>query len=114
MKKNIILNYKGKKINLELKQVGFFGEAIGLMFCRREKSKALLFSFKKPIDFTIHSFFVFFEFIAIWLDEKGKVLEIKKIKPWRVGIKSKLKFTKVIEIPINGRYKNIVRLLDED
>ena len=80
MKKNIILNYREKKIDLELKEMKGFKEAIGLMFCRREKAKALLFSFKKPIDFTIHSFFVFFEFIAIWLDEKGKVDKSQKLK----------------------------------
>ena len=113
--RKVILNYGGKKITLELKEMrGPFKEAFGLMFCRREKAKALLFPFKNSINFTIHSFFVFFEFIAIWVDEKGKIIEIRKIIPWKFNIRPKKKFIKLIEIPINDRYKNIIKLLDED
>lgn len=114
MKRRIILTYKGKKLNLELREIRGFRKAVGLMFYRREKAEALLFSFKKPIRFSIHSFFVFFDFIVIWLDKKGKIIEIKKIRPWKLDIKIGKKFTKLIEIPINNKYKNIVKLLDED
>ena len=114
MEKNITLNYKNKKIPLKLKQVRAFGELKGLMFCRREKSKALLFSFKKPMSLAIHSFFVFPDFIALWLDENGKIIEMKKVKPWKLNIKPQRKFTKLIEIPINGKYRHIIELLDED
>ncbi len=115
MKRKIILNYKGKKFNLELKEMkGVFRKGTGLMFCRRENAKALLFCFKKPIALAFHSFFVFFDFIAIWLDKEDKILEVKKIKPWKADIKLGKKFVKLIEIPINERYKEIIKLLDED
>ncbi len=115
MYKKIILNYKGKKIQLELKEmVGPFNEARGLMFSCKKNAKALLFSFKKPTGLSMHSFFVFFKFISIWLDENNKIIEIRKISPWGIGIKPKTKFTKLIEIPINGKYKEIIKLLDED
>ena len=115
MTKKIILTYKNKKLNLELKEMkGPFKEALGLMFSRRESAKALLFSFKKPVNLKIHSCFVFFDFIAIWLDEKNKIIEIKRIKPWKFGIRPKTKYTHLIEIPINGKYKNLVNVPDED
>lgn len=114
-KKQVILNYKGEKLNLELKEMKWsFQKAMGLMFCRREKAKALLFSFKNPVALAFHSFFVFFDFLAIWLDEKNKIIEIKRIKPWKLDIKIGERFTKLIEIPINDKYKKIITLLDED
>ena len=109
------MSYKGKKLDLELKEMkGFIRKAIGLMFCRREKARALLFSFNKPVALAFHSFFVFFSFIAIWLDKKNKIIEIKKVRPWKLDIKMGKKFTKFIEIPINDKYKEIIKLLDED
>ena len=115
MVKEILLSYKGKKINLELKEMkGPFKKAFGLMFSSRENAHALLFSFKKPVDLMIHSFFVFFDFIGIWLDEKNKIIDIQRIKPWKFGIRPKTKYTHLIEIPINGKYKNLVNVPDED
>ena len=113
--KKIKLLYKNKNIQLELKEMnGFFNKAIGLMFCRREKAKALLFSFKNPVALTFHSFFVFFDFIAIWLDKDNKIISVKKIKPWSSRVRIGPKFTKVIEIPINNKYGEIIKLLDGD
>ena len=106
---------EGRTIDIgNVKKVNFFGEAIGLMFARREKAHSLLFEFKKPTKMKIHSQFVFFPFIAIWLDEKNNVLEIKKIKPWTCFVRPKKEFVRLVEIPVNKKYKNILTSSVED
>ncbi|MCK5624296.1 DUF192 domain-containing protein [Candidatus Pacearchaeota archaeon] len=105
---------EGREIDLgKVKKVNFFGEAIGLMFCRREKANSLLFEFKKPTKLKLHSYFVFFPFIAIWLDNKNNVLGIKKVKPFKLNIGIKKHYHKLVEIPINKRYNEIIELLDD-
>lgn len=107
------LNYKGKKIKIEVKKFNFFGKFIGLMFSRREKAPALLFDFEKPTNQAIHSLFVFFPFVAVWIDENEKIVEIKKIPSWKFSIKPEKKFVKLIEIPISKKYSNVIGFLDD-
>lgn len=111
MKEKITLNYKKKKISLELKKVGFFKKGWGLMFSRREKANALLFDFKKSVNFVLTSLFVFYPFIAIWIDEKNKIIDLKVIKPFKFSIVSPKKFKRLIEIPINKKYDEVLTLL---
>jgi len=109
MEKEIGFDFKGEKINLKVKVCNSFEKFIGLMFSRREKAKALLlFDFKKPHRMKIHSLFVFFLFFAVWLDDRNKVMELKLVKPWKFLVLPKKPFFKLIEIPINHRYKNIL------
>ncbi len=101
-----------KEINLgKVKKVNLFGEIMGLMFSRREKAEILLFEFRKPTKMKIHSYFVFFPFFAIWLDENNKIIEIRKIKPFEAVNKIKKPYSKLVEIPINKKNKNILQLL---
>jgi len=109
--KHVSFKYKGKKISTDVEVCGFFGKIFGLMFKSREGANALLFDFKKPTRISIHSFFVFFPFIAVWLDKKGKVLEIKKITPFASPVSPKKNFHKLIEIPSNTRYNGKIKLL---
>ena len=111
MKKRIRLNFKRKKFEIDLKVCNLFEKFSGLMFSKREKSQALLFDFKKPTNIRIHSLFVFFLFVAIWLDDKNKIIDLKVIKPWRFSVSPDKSFCKLIEIPINKRYGKIVELL---
>ena len=106
---------RGKEIDLgKVKKVNEFGKAFGLMFCRRKEAKVLLFEFKKPTKLKIHSYFVFFPFIAIWLDNENNILNIKKIKPFKLNIGIRKPFFKLIEIPINRRNQELLQLLDGD
>lgn len=109
--KRIKIFYKGKSLNLDLKEMKGFKKGIGLMFCRREKAKALLFEFKRPVKIAIHSWFVFFPFVGIWLDERNKIISIKKVSGFRNNVSPKQKFSKLIEIPINKNYLEIVKFL---
>ena len=108
--KKTSFKYKRKKISLEVKELGFFGKVFGLMFKSRENAGALLFDFEKPTRIAIHSFFVFFPFIAVWLDKKGKVIEIKKIASFIPSIHCKKNFHKLIEIPFNEKYDGKIKL----
>lgn len=68
-------------------------KGIGLMFKR--KPERLLFNFEmegRAIN-TIHSFFVNFEFEAIFLDKNKKVVQITKVKPFSFVVpKAKVKY----------------------
>jgi uncharacterized membrane protein (UPF0127 family) len=112
--KHIKFEYKKKKINLIVEDCNLLKKFTGLMFSRREKAKTLLFNFKNPTKIRLHSIFVFFPFVVIWLDEKNKIVSLKTVKSFRFSITPNKYFSKIIEIPINNKYKKIIDFLDED
>lgn len=77
---------------------------------KSRNSGNLLFEFKKNTGISIHSYFVFFPFLAIWLDDKNKIIEWKVVKPFTFRIKPKIKFRRLVEIPINGENRKIISL----
>jgi uncharacterized membrane protein (UPF0127 family) len=85
-----------------------FGKIIGLMFTKKEKTYANLFRFSRPTRMSIHSFFVDYDFLAVWCDYNGKIIESKIIKPWTLYIAPKGKFSFLIEIPTSLRYKELI------
>ncbi|MCX6746659.1 MAG: DUF192 domain-containing protein [Candidatus Pacearchaeota archaeon] len=111
MKKQIHFYYKKDRINLVAEECGFFRRFIGLMFSSRKNAKILLFNFKKPWKIRIHSFYVFFPFIAVWLDKSNNIVDIKTVKPFTFSVFSKKPAFKLIEIPINDHYKQIITIL---
>ena len=104
-----------KKINIgKVKKVNWFGKIVGLMFCRRERADSLLFEFKKPTKMKIHSYFVFFPFLVIWLNKDDEILALKKVNPFKINIGIRKSYSKLIEIPINNKNKKTLELLDGD
>jgi len=101
----ITFNNKKKLVTLNVKNCNFFKKISGLTFTKKENAEILLFDFKKPTRNPIHSLFVFFDFLAIWINEKDEVIEIKKVNPWKLSVSPKNPFVKLIEIPINKKYK---------
>ena len=97
-----------KKITLKLKKCNVFGHAIGLML-RTKNTFPLLFEVKKPM--AIHSFFVFFPFVAVWLDKNNKVIEMRKVNPFTLNVLPKKHFAKLIEIPINKKNEKLLKIL---
>ena len=71
----------------------------GLMF-RSSKTKPLMFSFDGDVDYSIHSWFVFFPFLAIWLDSNNRLVDSKVVYPFQNSVRAKNKFRRLIEIPI--------------
>ena len=103
------LKFKGRKIVIKnVKEARGFNKFRGLMF--KSESQPLLFKFNKMTKQPIHSLFCP-EFVAIWLDENNKIVEIKKVKPWHFSIKPSKAFSKLIEIPINDSYAKIIKNL---
>ena len=94
-----------KKIDIEVKKVGFFGKIIGLMFHTKE-TKNLFFG--KSRGMALHSWFVFFDFLVLWTDDKNKVVEWEIVKPFRNFVKSGRKFENIVEIPVNSRNERII------
>lgn len=111
-KKKINLNYQGKKFPLDLFVVPKSLHWLGLMFSRRLRAKALLFEFDREVKMSIHSFFVFFSFLAIWLDSKGKIIEIRKVNPFNFGVSPRKKYKFLIEIPISSSYDEVLDFID--
>ncbi|MFA5019917.1 MAG: hypothetical protein WC533_02355 [Candidatus Pacearchaeota archaeon] len=90
----------------EVKKANLWLKFRGLMFRNREKAEALLFKVKKPK--AIHSWFVFFEFAALWIDNKNNIIKWKIILPFTSYEKPNKPFSKILEIPINKKYKTLV------
>jgi|SRR3989344_8912961 len=106
--KSLMIFLGGKSILVrEIKEARGLMIFKGLMFSNKDNSKALLFN----IQGSIHSFFVFFPFLVLWLDNKNKILEWKIVKPFSIYEKSEKKFFKILEIPISRRYFKVVNFI---
>lgn len=101
------IKYGSKKIDVSVHRVSFVGRFTGLMF-RGRNTNNLLFDFKKKTKIAIHSVFVFFSFLAVWLDEDNNVLEFKVVRPFEFYICPKKYFFRFIEVPINDKNKEII------
>lgn len=108
----MIIKHNSKNIEIKnIKKLSELGKISGLMFHNAEKCPAMLFEFRKPTKMRIHSFFVFFKFAALWLDEKNKIIDLKIVKPFRFSVSCKKPFYKLIEIPLNENYKREIKIL---
>ena len=107
MMKKIKVGSGDKKLTINVRELSYLGMARGLMF-RGRNCDNLLFDFKKEGRFAIHSWFVFFPFLALWLDEKNKVVEKKIVKPFCFHIRPKNKFRKLIEVPLNRENTDVI------
>ncbi len=109
--KKISFKHKGRNLSIRAKPVSMFNP--GLMFKSRDTG-LILFEFRKQVSFNITSLFVFFPFVVVWLDENSKVIDVRKIKPFTFSINPGRKFKKIIEIPVNKKNKQIIKLLVGD
>lgn len=111
----MIIKNRSKEILITpIKNLSVFGKIRGLMFSSRKNAEALLFNFRKPSRIPIHSFFVFFPFVAVWLDDKNKIIETRVVYPFTLSVLPKNPYSKIIEIPVNRKYKQIKELLVGD
>ena len=106
----ISIKHKGKILKLEAGECGVFKKGIGLMF-RSKNTENLLFPFSSDVRISIHSFFVFFPFLAVWLDGENRVMELKIVRPFTMVIRPKKKFRKLVELPLNNKNTRIVDFL---
>ncbi len=99
--------FKKRRIEVAVKRVGFFGRARGLMFRSRD-AENLLFDFGEEGRRVIHSFFVFFPFLAVWLDGENRVVSLEIVMPFRARVVPSQKFRKLVEIPVSERNREII------
>ncbi len=107
MKKINIINGK-RKIKIEVNKAGFFGKIFGLMFKSRNTSN-LLFEFARQGRHEFHSFFVFFPFLIVWLNDKNNVLGSRIVRPFELSVVPEFSFKKALEVPINSKNPAILR-----
>jgi hypothetical protein len=98
-RKDIVLNFAGKKFDFEAFVVPKYLEGIGLMFKKSSRAKPLLFKFDNCNE-AIHSCFVFFDFYAVWMDKEFNVIEVRRISPWNLYVRCRREFDYLLEIPI--------------
>lgn len=99
--------YRRNNFYIKAKEISGLGKYIGLMF-KRSNTENLFFKFSEYEKPVIHSFFVFFPFLALWLDEKNKILKWSIVRPFKFYVSPKFKPAKLIELPLNKRNKKIV------
>ncbi len=77
-----------------------FRKVLGLMF-KKEVDYALLMEFvEERKKVTLHSFFVFFDFHCVFLDQEKVIVDIKRdISPFTTGITSDKGVKYVLEVP---------------
>ena len=76
-------------------------KAWGLMFSNEKKVKrhALIFEFGRPMQQSLHMFFVFYPIDLVFLDEKRKIIDMKQnFRPFTTYYSSKMS-KYVIELP---------------
>ncbi|VVB79025.1 Uncharacterised protein [uncultured archaeon] len=101
---------KKKRINISVKRVSELGKVSGLMF-RGKNTENLLFSFDKPTNIAIHSWFVFFPFLVVWLDSNQKIIEYGVVKPFTGVVRPSKPFKNLVEIPLNLRNRRVVKTI---
>ncbi|MCC7569933.1 DUF192 domain-containing protein [Candidatus Micrarchaeota archaeon] len=84
-----------------------FSRARGLMF--RKKIIHIFFIFENEGKTPIHSFFVFKEFEAVYLNSKSKVVDIFSVKPFTFWVENTAPAKYLIEAPIGWCKKNKIK-----
>lgn len=78
------------------------------MFSNRDRAKVLLFEFNCPNRMGIHSYFVFFDFLAVWVDSDDKVVQVDYVKPWTIFLRPNKRYVRLIEIPVNDKNGELI------
>jgi uncharacterized membrane protein (UPF0127 family) len=104
----VTVHRRRKSIIIDVKKTGFFSRGFGLMF-HTSDTQTLLFDFFKPSRVAITSWFVFFPFLAVWLDEHNRVIETRIVKPFILSFKPIHPAKTLIEIPINRKNRKLIR-----
>ena len=103
----VLISLGKKKIRIDAKECRGLGKIIGLMFSRQNSAKARIFRFGQETKMSIHSFFCP-KFLAIWL-KKGQVIDYKIVDKTLFSIRPSTSFDTLIEVPINNKYKKVLK-----
>jgi len=104
-KEKVIIKYGEKEIKIEVGLCRGLHQLRGMMFRKRLTARAILFNFRRKSRPAIHSYFVSFPFIAVWLNAKNKVIDHGIVEPKRLWIVPDKPCYSLLEIPINKYYR---------
>lgn len=105
--KKLRVGFGNKLFEVEARELRELEMFLGLMF-RTKNTRNLVF--EKRGRWGIHSFFVFFDFLALWLDKNNEVIEYKIVKPFTPYVAPSREFARLVEIPLNEENREIVGL----
>jgi uncharacterized membrane protein (UPF0127 family) len=96
----MIKNSRTKKVLSKDVRVyeGVGAKALGLMFRFTAPTFTVHFPFSSPRIVAIHMWFVFFPLDILWLDARGKVVDMQTLCPWTFYTPKK-RATDVLELP---------------
>ncbi|MEK6888785.1 MAG: hypothetical protein AABW80_01620 [Nanoarchaeota archaeon] len=106
----MLVRFKTKGIEISARKVKWWEKGLGLMF-RTRKTENLLFEFPRYGFWPMHSIFVFFNFLMVWLDSKNNIVDVRMVRPFTSVIVPKKSFKKIVELPFNKRNKGVIDLL---
>ena len=98
---------KGKRFAVQAKEMKGLMRGIGLVF-RTRNTQNLLFKFSRPNKTAITGLFVFFPFLAIWLDKEKRVIEKKYITSFYWSATPRKNSAYLLELPINDKNLEII------
>ena len=109
---NIIIRKNRRRIKVDVNKTGFIRMGLGLMF-RSHNTRNLLFDFQSEVYYrgAITSWFVFFPFLAVWLDKNNKAMESRIVQPFKTSILPKKPFYRLVELPINAKNRHFIDFL---
>ena len=77
-----------------------FSKARGLMFRRRlDHALVFLLDSETVLGAIIHSFFVFFPFDIVWLNNDRKIVDMAVVRPFRLFVAPKKRARYFLELP---------------
>jgi uncharacterized membrane protein (UPF0127 family) len=104
----MFIYHKGKKLVIPVTNVSFIRKGIGLMF-RTRNTSSLSFEFSDEVNLALTSYFVFFPFLAIWLDKKNQVVDFRIVYPFTLSVAPSTKFNKLVEVPFNEENRKLIK-----
>lgn len=105
MLQRIYIKKDSKRLSFDVLRCEGLSKVLGLMFKKRNDAVPLLFDFSDNLF--IHSFFVTFPFLAIWLDE-DEIIKTEMVNPFTFMVRSPKGSNRLIEMPIADNYDRIL------
>lgn len=99
-----------KRFSVNVHETGFFRRGTGLMF-RSSNTNNLLFVFPKARRVLMTALFVFFPFMAVWLDNKGRVVDLAFVHPFVFSFSPRVKANYLLELPYNAKNAALIAFL---
>jgi uncharacterized membrane protein (UPF0127 family) len=110
MQKIIRVFKGGRSCSVSVLPVHVFTQFTGLMFKTR-RTPIRLFSYSSSRRVAIHSWFVFFPFLVVWLDGRNQIIEFRVVQPFTSYVLPSRNAVSFLEIPLDGKNQGLVSFI---